>query len=162
MISTPLSFAFHRISLAWRSGTPSTISAIALMLSYCKHFHGTAVHTSARRKVNDNIGVRVLLDGFFKRDVNGEKSFACSPIEFLDVVSTKGVNHSCHTRTCAFAAVIKAQHSLNGTWLEAVDEAAGSFVEGSVCGPGVFGAIDGIETNDNVVGLGHLHQHHLT
>jgi hypothetical protein len=38
--------------------------------------------------------------------------------------------------------------------LEAVDETAGSFVEGSVCRPGAFGAVDRIEPNDNIVGLG--------
>lgn len=118
---------------------------------------GTAVHTPRARKVDDDIDIRVLLDGLSERGVHRQQRLPRAPIELLDVVTTERVNHRSDGRTGALARVVEIKHTLDSTRLETVDKAAGLGIEWTVSGSDGGMTILGrsvIETHDDVVGLG--------
>lgn len=55
---------------------------------------GRGVNGSGRREVDDNVDVRVLFDGLGDGRVDREKGLLGTPVEFLNVVTTEGVDHS--------------------------------------------------------------------
>src|SRR3954447_1666153 len=62
-----------------------------LDLRESKDVEGGGVHGTAGSEVDDDVGVRVLLDGLFDRGVNREQGLLGAPVELLDVVTTEWV-----------------------------------------------------------------------
>ena len=47
-----------------------------------------------------------------------------APVEFLHVVSAKGVDHACNGRRLALAAEVKVKHALHSLGVHTVEEGA--------------------------------------
>lgn len=92
---------------------------------------GRSVDGSRRSEVDNDVNVRVLLDSLTDGSVDGKESFLGTPVEFLNVVTTEGVNHSSDRRNLPTTREIKVEHTLNGTGLETKDERPGVLVERS-------------------------------
>lgn len=94
------------------------------LLSEVHNVQRAAVHTARAGEVHNDIGIRVFLDGLFDAGVNRQKGLLHSPVNFLDMVATEGVDHSSDGRCLATTRVVEVEHALSGTGLEAVHQAA--------------------------------------
>ena len=73
----------------------------ALDLGEREDLEGARVDAAGRGKVDDNVGVGVLLNGLLYAGVNRKESLLSSPVELLDVVAAEGVNHRSDGRRLA-------------------------------------------------------------
>ena len=115
---------------------------------------GRSVDRSAGRKVDDDVGVLVLLDGLFDRGVDGQEGLLGTPVELLNVVSSEGVDHGSDRGGLSATREVKVEHSLDSTGLETKDERSGVLIERPVrrsTGDGVPGSV--LERDDVVAGL---------
>jgi len=110
------------------------------------------VNTSARREVDEDVGVGVLLGGLSDGSVDGEEGLLCTPVELLDVVTSEGVDHGSDRGSLPSAREVEVEHSLDSSRLETVNEGSSGLVEGSVGRSSGGGG--GVESNDVVSGLG--------
>ena len=110
--------------------------------------HGRAEDGTGRSEVDDDINVGVLANSLSDGGVHGQEGLLGSPVEFLDVVSTEGVNHGSDGGSGTSAREVKVKHALNGTGLETIHKAASFSSEGKV--PLAVSSGGGIEV-DNIV-----------
>lgn len=149
-----------------RLGLPENLASMALRDTLSDESNGldllvlqalqsTRVNGSRAGEVDDDVDVRVLRDGLLQAGVDGEESLLGTPVEFLDVVATEGVDHSSDGGGLTTAGVVEVQHTLDSTGLETVDEGAGVGIERPEPGATVLGDL-GLEVDDVVGCLGTL------
>ena len=107
----------------------------ALDLRITEHLQSRRIHTTRARKVHHNINIRVLLHSLLNGRIHRQQRLLGSPIELLDVVTTKGVDHSRDTGRLPSAGIVKVQHALDRTRLETIDERTRVSVERAVRRP---------------------------
>ena len=144
-------------------GRPENLTSVALRntlsdksdsldLGVLKAFEGTRIHTTARSKIDNNIDIGMLGSCLLDTGVDGEKSLFGTPVEFLNVMTTKGVYHSSNGGCFTAARVIKIKHALNSTRLETVDKGAGLSIKRPE--PRTSGRrLAGLKVDDLVLGL---------
>jgi hypothetical protein len=71
----------------------------------------------------------VLGDGLREAGVHRQKRLLRSPVELLNVVPAKGINHGSNGRRLPAARIIKVEHALDGARLETIHERTGGGVE---------------------------------
>ena len=123
----------------------------SLDLGEPQNVQGRGVNRSTGAKVDDDIGVLVLLNGLFDRGVDGQQGLLGSPVELLNVVSTKGVDHGGDRGGLSSTGKVKVEHSLDSTGLKTKDEGSGGLVERPVSGSTRVGATGSLLERDNVV-----------
>jgi hypothetical protein len=116
-------------------------------------FEGARIYATAGSEVDNNVNVGVLGNGLFDAGIDGEKSLLGTPIKFLDVVTTEGIDHSSNGRSGTTAGVVEVEHALDGTRLKTVYKGASVGIEGPE--PGASGkGLAGLEVDNLVLGLG--------
>src|ERR1700712_696749 len=95
-------------------------------------FHSGAVDTSGRSKVDDDIDFGVLGGGLVDLLVNGQQSLAGAPVHLADELDTECVDDAGDGGSLSLADEVKVQHALDGSGLQAVDEASSLVTEESV------------------------------
>lgn len=113
---------------------------------------GRSVDGSGRCEVDNDVNVRVLLDGLTDGSVDGKESFLGTPVELLNVVATEGVDHSGDGRNLSTTREVKVEHALDGTGLETEDERPSVIVERSEPRSSARDGLS-VEPDDLVVGL---------
>jgi hypothetical protein len=123
-----------------------------LDLGELHELHGGGVDTPRGGKVNDGIDVGVLGHGLLDVLVDGEQGLAGAPVHLADELAAKGVDNAGDGGGLALADEVEVKHALDGTGLEAVDEASGLVVEEGMGGVRAQGAGGRGEAADVVVG----------
>lgn len=124
-------------------------------------FHGGAVDTSRRGKVDYDIDVGVLGNGLVNLLVDGQQGLAGAPVHLADELAAKGVDDAGDRGRLSLANEVKVQHALDGAGLQAVDEASRLLGEESVRGEraersaGSSKALDSVVGRQEILGTGH-------
>ena len=74
----------------------------------------------------------MLGDGVLHASVDWKEGLFGTPVELLNVMTAKGIDHSSYGGSRATTRVIEVEHSLNSTGLQTIDERAGVSIEWSV------------------------------
>jgi len=93
-------------------------------LSVCESLLDRWVDGPLRRKIDHAADFRVGVERRLGGRVHGEQHLRGAPVELLDVVAAKGVDHPSDGGPRALAAIIEVEHVLDGAVLEPEDDGA--------------------------------------
>src|SRR6266403_1209995 len=122
-----------------------------LDLGIGEDFECTRIDRARRGEVDHNINVGMFLHSLAHGRIHGKEGLLGTPVELLNMVATKRIDHSGNRRGLASTRVIEVEHALNGTRLEAVHERASRSVEGAIRGTALIRA--SLEPHNLIVGL---------
>ncbi len=93
----------------------------------------------------------MFLDGLLNARIHGKKRLFCTPVEFLDVMATKRINHCRDTWCLTTAAIIEVEHALDSARLKTIYKRSGSPIEWAV--PRTACCRMSVKVNNLIIGL---------
>ena len=94
----------------------------------------------------------MLANGLFNLLVDRQQSLACAPVHLADKLAAESIDDAGDRRSFALANEVEVQHALDGTGLEAVDEASSLVVEESMLRERAQRSAGGSEALDLIIG----------